>query len=199
MSDRNRQGITDTRGVKNEHPKVTVYLISELLQILGNLILHHLLLLHEGLWWVRADVFLLFQWLPGLSATRPFSHFLFLTWHCHLLKVLNLEDSPTQKRQSLIKPRLNLFCLNSKCSFLEKNGAVPPLKRTQWGCFSAAVQWWGKPESWALRLSSSFPSNQTITLKPQPRQDKRPKNYQSLHPGRVSGDLKKKYLEHPQI
>lgn len=79
MSDRNGKGITDTRGVKNEHRKVTVYLTSELLQILGNLILHHLLLLHEGLWWVRADVFLLFQWLPGLSATRLFSHFLFLT------------------------------------------------------------------------------------------------------------------------
>lgn len=161
ISDHNRKGINDTRGVKKEHQNVTVHLTSELLQILGNVILHHLLLLHE---W-RLVVGLGRHILVVSMAARPLCHS-----SIQSLLIFNLTLSspsaskPTglsdpQKPKSLIKPRLNLFCLNSKCCFWKKTGQYqPPWRERGGGAFQLLGRggWSAVRETWILSTQTEL-------------------------------------------
>lgn len=152
ISDYNREGINKTWGIKKEHQNVTIYLTSELLQILGNFILHHLLLLHEwSLWWVWADIVSLFQWLPGLFLLVCSSHLIFLTWHSNGWRTTEAAWSvisirfwtqashrPSETTISELKKTLRTS-LNTE----NPHPIVPPsLLRVYLNCFTVSVTLW---------------------------------------------------------
>lgn len=104
ISDHNRKGINDTRGVKKSHRNVTVYLILEQLKISGKPILHHLLLLHEG----RSVVGLSRPIFVVSMAARPLCHSSVPSVIIFNMTLSSPSDakprglSSPQKRQSLI-------------------------------------------------------------------------------------------------